>query len=89
MCHANGLEVQDRRAAGLPALQATTDALVAKTLQEPGIATAFTTFRSETPEFYLDIDRQKVETLGVPLSSVFDTLQAYLQSRKLKSAVAF
>ena len=74
------LEVQDRRAAGLPALQATTDALVAKTLQEPGIATAFTTFRSETPEFYLDIDRQKVETLGVPLSSVFDTLQAYLGS---------
>jgi multidrug efflux pump subunit AcrB len=74
------LEVQDRRDAGLPALQATTDALVAKTLKEPGIATAFTSFRSQTPEFYLDIDRQKAETLGVPLSSVFDTLQAYLGS---------
>ena len=74
------LEVQDRRAAGVPALQASTDTLIAKALKEPGIVTAFTSLRSQTPEFYLDIDRQKAETLGVQLSSVFDTLQAYLGS---------
>jgi multidrug efflux pump len=74
------LQVQDRRAAGLPALQAATDALVGKTIAQPGIATAFTTFRSQSPELYLDIDRRKAETLGVPLKSIFDTLQAYLGS---------
>jgi len=74
------LQVQDRRAAGLPALQANTDELIAKALQEPGMAAAFTSFRSQAPQLYLDIDRRKAETLGVPISSIFDTLQAYLGS---------
>ena len=74
------LQVQDRRAAGLPALQAATDAVIGKAVAEPGIATAFTTLRSQAPELYLEIDRSKAETLGVPISSIFDTLQAYLGS---------
>jgi multidrug efflux pump len=74
------LQVQDRHAAGLPALQAATDGLIGKTLEEPGIATAFTTFRSQAPELYLDIDRRKAETLGVPMSSIVSTLQGYLGS---------
>jgi multidrug efflux pump len=74
------MQVQDRRAAGLPALQAATDGLIGKTLEDPGIATAFTTFRSQAPELYLDIDRRKAETLGVSMSSIFSTLQGYLGS---------
>jgi multidrug efflux pump len=74
------LQVEDRRAAGLPALQAATDSLIGKTIAEPGIATAFTTFRSQAPQVYLDIDRRKAETLGVPLDSIFGTLQGYLGS---------
>jgi hydrophobe/amphiphile efflux-1 (HAE1) family protein len=74
------LQVQDRRAAGLPALQANTDALIAKALQDPGMAAAFTSFRSQAPQLHLDIDRRKAETMGAPISSIFDTLQAYLGS---------
>src|SRR5271166_5922689 len=74
------LQVEDRRAAGLPALQAATDALIGKTIAQPGIATAFTTFRSQAPQLYLNIDRRKAGTLGVPLNSIFGTLQGYLGS---------
>ncbi|MBV9643577.1 MAG: efflux RND transporter permease subunit, partial [Verrucomicrobia bacterium] len=74
------LQVEDRRDAGLPALQAATDALIGKTMAQPGIATAFSTFRSQAPQLYLDIDRRKAETLGVPLNSIFGTLQSYLGS---------
>ena len=74
------LQIQDRRGAGLPALQAATDALIAKAAAQPEITTEFTTFRSQVPEIYLDIDRTKIETLGVPINSVFDTLQTYLGS---------
>jgi multidrug efflux pump len=74
------LQVEDRRAAGLPALQAAADGLVGKTIAQPGILNAFTTFRSQAPQLYLDIDRRKAETLGVPLNSIFDTLQGYLGS---------
>ncbi|HMF11724.1 MAG TPA: efflux RND transporter permease subunit, partial [Gemmataceae bacterium] len=33
-----------------------------------------------TPQLYVDIDRTKAKTMGVPLTEVFDALQAYLGS---------
>jgi multidrug efflux pump len=74
------MQVQDRRGAGLPALQAVTDLLIAKGSSGHGLVGLFTSFRSQVPQLYLDIDRRKAETLDVPLNSVFNTLQAYLGS---------
>jgi multidrug efflux pump len=74
------IQIQDRRGAGLPALQAATDELIAKASSGHGLVGLFTSFRSQVPQLYLDIDRRKVLTLDVPLNSVFDTLQAYLGS---------
>jgi multidrug efflux pump len=74
------MQIQDRRGAGLPALQAATDLLIAKAGTGHGLVGLFTSFRSQVPQLYLDIDRRKAETLDVPLNSVFDTLQAYLGS---------
>jgi multidrug efflux pump len=74
------MQVQDRRGAGLPALQAATDLLIAKGSSGHGLVGLFTSFRSQVPQLYLDIDRRKAETLDVPLNSVFNTLQAYLGS---------
>jgi multidrug efflux pump len=72
------LEIEDRRNAGLGALQQATDAVVAAANTEPGLAGVFTTYRSNVPQLFLDIDREKAQTLNVPMSSVFDTLQSYL-----------
>jgi multidrug efflux pump len=74
------IQIQDRRGAGLPALQAATDELIAKARSGHGLVGLFTSFRSQVPQLYLDIDRRKVETLDVPINSVFNTLQAYLGS---------
>jgi multidrug efflux pump len=74
------LQIQDRRGAGLPALQAATDELISKGRSGHGLVGLFTSFRSQVPQIYLDIDRRKVETLDVPIDSVFSTLQAYLGS---------
>jgi multidrug efflux pump len=74
------IQIQDRRGAGLPALQAATDQLIAKASSGHGLVGLFTSFRSQVPQLYLDIDRRKVETLDVPINSVFNTLQAYLGS---------
>ena len=74
------MQIQDRRGAGLPALQAATDLLIAKGSSGHGLVGLFTSFRSQVPQLYLDIDRRKAQTLDVPLNSVFDTLQAYLGS---------
>src|SRR5262249_41794050 len=62
------------------ALQARADSLAAQGNQQPGLVGVFNGFRAHTPQLYVDIDREKVKTTGVPLSEVFDALQAYLGS---------
>jgi len=61
-------------------LQDTADNLVAKGNQQPGIAGLFSSFRARTPQLYVDVNREKVKTMGVPLTDVFDALQANLGS---------
>ncbi len=39
-----------------------------------------TTFRAGVPQLFVDIDREKVKLLDIPLDDVFATLQAYLGS---------
>ena len=73
-------EVQDRSGAGLGALQAATEALVAAGNQQPGLVGLFTPFSANTPQLYADVDRTKAKMLNVPLDNVFDTLQVYLGS---------
>jgi len=48
--------------------------------QNPALARVFTTYSASTPQLYLDIDREKVQTLGLDLSEVFNALQSVLGS---------
>ena len=48
--------------------------------QDPALSRVFTTYSASTPQLYLDIDREKVETLGVNLSDAFNALQSVLGS---------
>jgi hydrophobe/amphiphile efflux-1 (HAE1) family protein len=61
-------------------LEAVTQGLAAAVNKDPDVTGAFATFNTKTPRIYADIDRTKAEYLGVPDSSVFDTLQTYLGS---------
>jgi multidrug efflux pump len=62
------------------ALQDHADRLAAKGNQQPGLVGLFNGFRARTPQLYVDIDRTKAKTMGVPLTDVFNTLQAFLGS---------
>ena len=70
--------VRDLADQGLPNLQSATDALAAEGNQTPGLVGLFTPFRSNTPQLFVDIDRTKCISMGVPLNDVFLTLQVYL-----------
>ena len=48
--------------------------------QDPRLSRVFSTFSATNPSIYLDIDRDKVQILGVTLSSVFQAMQATLGS---------
>ncbi|MBQ7760339.1 MAG: efflux RND transporter permease subunit [Acidaminococcaceae bacterium] len=46
--------------------------------QRPEIAMIYTTLNTNTPTLKFNVDREKAETLHVPVSSVYGALQAYL-----------
>jgi hydrophobe/amphiphile efflux-1 (HAE1) family protein len=48
--------------------------------QNPALNRVYTTFSANTPQLYLDIDREKVQTLGIKVADVFSALQAVLGS---------
>jgi hydrophobe/amphiphile efflux-1 (HAE1) family protein len=55
-------------------------ALVFAANQDPRLSRVFTTYSATTPQLYLDIDREKVQTLGIDVSDVFNALQSVLGS---------
>ncbi len=61
-------------------LAAVARSLVIAANQDPHLMNVFTTYRADTPQIYVDLDRTKAEYLKVPVSRVFSTLQAYLGS---------
>ena len=53
---------------------------VAEAHKIPSISTAFCYFSAHTPSYDLTVDREKCEKLGVNISTVFTTMQAYMGS---------
>jgi multidrug efflux pump len=74
------LQIEDRSGLGLDALQQVTETIVAKANAQPGLERVFTTFSANTPQLYVDIDREKAKQMGVALADVFDTLNANMGS---------
>ena len=74
------IQVQDLNNAGLPALEAATQKLLAAAQQEPGLISLITGFRAKTPQFKLEINRAQAKTMGVSLADLNEALQIYLGS---------
>jgi hydrophobic/amphiphilic exporter-1 (mainly G- bacteria), HAE1 family len=72
--------VEDRGSLGMGQLQQATNDLVQAASSQSSLQGLATTFSVRSPQLCLNIDRTKAESLQVPLSNVFDTLQAYLGS---------
>src|SRR3974377_1180170 len=47
---------------------------------EPELAGVFSTYAADTPQIYLDIDRDKRQVLGVKINDIFNALQSTLGS---------
>ncbi len=59
-------------------IAAATRALVIAANQDPALARVFSTYTADTPQIFINLDRTRAETLKVPTSRVFATLQHYL-----------
>ncbi len=61
-------------------IQQTTGALMGASATNHEIRNVFSSFRAGVPQYFVDIDREKVIRLGIPPSRVFDTLSASMGS---------
>jgi multidrug efflux pump len=74
------MQIQDRRGAGLRALQGAVQNVANVGGQDPRLAGLFTTFSVTQPQLFIDIDREKAKTQGVSLDEINRTLQGSLGS---------
>ena len=74
------MQLEDRGGLGLLALQQMVDEMLADGSSQSALAELKSTFSAGVPQLFADVDRVKVKSLGIPLTGVFDTLQAYLGS---------
>ena len=59
-------------------LAATARGLAMAANQHPDLQGVYTTFSAETPQLYLNVDRDRLYTLGVTVSDLFNALQSTL-----------
>ncbi len=74
------MQVQDRRGAGLRALQGAVQNLADEGNADPQLVGLFSSFSVNQPQLYVEIDREKLKSQQVALDDVNLTLQAYLGS---------
>jgi multidrug efflux pump len=79
---AGGFEfyIQNRGEGGPKRLYEVTQQFIGAASQSPKLGMVNTFWRANVPQLYVDVDREKAKSLGVPLDDIFSTLAATLSS---------
>ena len=71
-------ELQDRSGGTVADLSQVASDYMAELYKHPELTGIFTTFSANVPQLYVDVDRDKVQKLGIPLNEVFSAMQTFL-----------
>ena len=74
------LQVEDRTDQGYLALDNAMKTIQAKAATDPALAGVFSSYNVNVPQLFVDLDRTKVQQLGVSVPDVFNAMQTYLGS---------
>ncbi len=76
----NGFQfmLEDRAGTDIQTLSKTADALVAAARQRPELATVISTFRGSVPTYNVEMNTDKLQTLGIPVTDAYNALQTFL-----------
>ena len=70
--------LEDRTGVGVEDLAQVADATAQAARERPEIGNVVNTFRSNVPSYKVDLDLDKVQTLGIPVTDAYDALQTFL-----------
>ncbi len=83
------LELEDRKSLGPEELQKAVEALLANYHNEPAVASMSSMYQADVPQYFLNIDRDKVQLMGLQLNQVFSTLGYYMGQAYVNDFVEF
>jgi multidrug efflux pump len=72
--------IEDRGSLGYDELYKATQALQHKAWATPQLAGVFSSYQINVPQLFADVDRTKAKQLGIPLQTIYQTLQINLGS---------
>ena len=70
--------LEDRAGGDIETLSRTADTLVNAARQRKELANVISTFRADVPAYKLNMDTDKLQTLGIPLPDAYNALQTFL-----------
>jgi HAE1 family hydrophobic/amphiphilic exporter-1/multidrug efflux pump len=82
-------QVQDPSGGDFRKFSATTQEFLDKVRQDPAIGAAGTNFRVTSPRLYANVDRERAKSLGIPISDIFDTMQAFFGNLYINDFLKF
>ena len=82
-------ELEDRQSLGAKELQKAVNTLMAEYRTEPVLASLSSMFQANVPQYFLNINRDKVQLLDLELNQVFATLSYYLGQAYVNDFVEF
>ncbi|SFI77119.1 multidrug efflux RND transporter permease subunit [Nitrosomonas sp. Nm34] len=83
------VQLQDPSGGDFAEFAATAQEFITQAMAHPAIGVAGTNFRVSSPRLYAQVDRERAKALGVPISEVFDTMQAYFGNLYINDFVKF
>jgi multidrug efflux pump len=83
------MQIQDRGGAGLQALQTATYALMNAANQDHRLQSVLTSFRANTPQLQVTVNKPRAKAMSVALSDIYETLQIYLGSLYVNDLTLF
>ncbi|TAA45809.1 efflux RND transporter permease subunit [Corallincola spongiicola] len=72
--------LQDTQGRPTEEIAATMGGMILNANERPEIAGAFSNFRADVPQLFVDVDRPKAKVQGISLTEIFSTLQTMLGS---------
>ena len=74
------IEIEELQSGDIKKFESVVNKFLGAANQRPEIGMAYTLFSSKTPNYQLNVDREKVEKMGVSIAAVYQTISAYLSS---------
>ena len=83
------LQLEDRHNLGATEMQRAVETLMEHYHNYPALASVSSQYQANVPQYFLNIDRDKVQLMGIPLNSVFTALGYYMGEAYVNDYVQF